>query len=106
MLPRSFDLSRLVGRFRRDLAAKIDAEGGDAAHGWLMEVYHVDHGSARSLVSYEQEQRSVIPDLPTDERLLIEGYVDPKGNRNLVFHFPFGRSGITDRCSCSYDTRE
>ena len=91
MLPRSFDLSLLVGKFRRDLAAKIDADGEDVAQSWLMEEYRVDGGSARSLVSYEQEQRSVIADLPTDERLLVEGYVDPKGNRNLVFHFPFGR---------------
>ncbi len=91
MLPRSFDLSLLVGQFRGDLAETIDKEGEGAAIAWLMENYRVDAGSARSLVSYVQEQRSVISDLPTDKQLLIEGYVDVKGNRNVIFHFPFGR---------------
>ncbi|MEK6851899.1 MAG: ATP-dependent helicase, partial [Candidatus Thermoplasmatota archaeon] len=63
-----------------------------------------DAGSARSLVSYLQEQRSVIPELPTDTRLLVEGYVDPKGNRNVVFHFPFGRR-TNDALSRAYAYR-
>lgn len=91
MLPRSFDLSVAVGRFRAEVAARIDREGEDAAEVWLRDAYRLDAGSAKSVVSYIQEQRALIPDLPTDETLLIEGYVDPKGNRNLIFHFPFGR---------------
>jgi len=93
-----------VGRFRGDLAAKIDADGEDAATGWLMETYRVDAGSARSLVSFLQEQRSVIPELPTDEQLLVEGYVDVKGNRNVIFHFPFGRR-TNDALSRAYAYR-
>ncbi|HYS71979.1 MAG TPA: ATP-dependent helicase [Thermoplasmata archaeon] len=104
MLPRSFDLSLLVGRFRADLAAKIDADGEEVAQSWLMDTYRVDAGSARSLVSYLQEQRTVISELPTDRQLLIEGYVDPKGNRNLVFHFSFGRR-TNDALSRAYAYR-
>lgn len=91
MLPRSFDLSIAVGEFRRDLSAKIAKDGEKAAKAWLMEEYHVDTGSAQSLVSYVQEQEALIPTLPTDRQVLLEGYLDVKGNRNVIFHFPFGR---------------
>ena len=104
MLPRSFDLSLLVGRFRRELAAKIDEAGEDGAIVWLMDGYRVDAGSARSLVSFLQEQRVVIPDLPTDRQLLVEGYLDVKGNRNIIFHFPFGRR-TNDALSRAYAYR-
>ncbi len=101
MLPRSFDLSVEVGQFRRDLAAKIDKEGETPAREWLVHDYRVDEGSANSLVSYIQEQRALIPDLPTDERVLLEGFIDEKGNRNIVFHFPFGRR-VNDALSRAY----
>src|SRR5205809_581488 len=91
MLPRSFDLSIEVGEFRRDLAAKIGKDGEKAAKEWLMEEYRVDAGSAQSLVSYTMEQVALIPTLPTDRQVLLEGYLDVKGNRNVIFHFPFGR---------------
>lgn len=104
MLPRTFDLSLLVGQFRRELAAKIDAAGEDGAIAWLMEDYRVDAGSARSLVSFVQEQRIVISELPTDRQLLVEGYVDVKGNRNVIFHFPFGRR-TNDALSRAYAYR-
>jgi ATP-dependent Lhr-like helicase len=91
MLPRSFDLSRQVGVLRREILAKVDAEGEGAAKAWLMEVGRVDRGSAESMVNYVLEQRAIIPHVPTDRTLLVEGYVDAKGNRNAIFHFPFGR---------------
>ena len=101
MLPRSFDLSVAVGAFRRDLAAKARADGEAAARRWLIEEYRVDAGTAQSLVSYIQEQEALIPDLPTDRQLLIEGYIDVKGARNLIFHFPFGRR-VNDALSRAY----
>src|SRR5207302_1462317 len=70
MLPRSFDLSIAVGEFRRDLAAKIAKDGEAAAKEWLQQEYRTDTGSAQSLVSYVQEQVALIPDLPTDRRVL------------------------------------
>ena len=101
MLPRSFDLSVAVGQFRSDLAAKVEKDGEAAARAWLVSDYHVDEGSARSLVSYIQEQKALIPDLPTDRSVLLEGYIDMKGNRNLIFHFPFGRR-VNDALSRAY----
>src|SRR3989440_789813 len=101
MLPRSFDLSIEVGEFRRDLSAKIAKDGEKAAKEWLMEEYRVDAGSAQSLVSYTMEQEALIPSLPTDRQVLLEGYLDVKGNRNVIFHFPFGRR-VNDALSRAY----
>jgi ATP-dependent Lhr-like helicase len=101
MLPRSFDLSIAVGEFRRDLSAKIKKDGAAAAKEWLKEEYRTDAGSAQSLVSYVEEQEALIPDLPTDRRVLLEGYLDVKGNRNVIFHFPFGRR-VNDALSRAY----
>jgi ATP-dependent Lhr-like helicase len=39
--------------------------------------------------------------VPTNERLVIEGYVDQSGNKNAVFHFPFGRR-VNDALSRAY----
>jgi ATP-dependent Lhr-like helicase len=101
MLPRSYDLSRAVGEFRRDLADRLDREDEAAVREWLKREYRVDAGSAQSLVSYVQEQRALIPSLPTDRAVLLEGYIDVKGNRNVIFHFPFGRR-VNDALSRAY----
>ncbi|HYT00160.1 MAG TPA: ATP-dependent helicase [Thermoplasmata archaeon] len=101
MLPRSFDLSVAVGEFRRDLSAKIAKDGESTARAWLKEEYRVDAGSAQSLVSYVEEQEALIKDLPTDRQVLLEGYLDVKGNRNVIFHFPFGRR-VNDALSRAY----
>ena len=101
MLPRSFDLSVAVGAFRRELASMVDREGEKAARDWLIGAYHVDEGSAQSLVSYVQEQRALLEELPTDRQVLLEGYIDVKGNRNVIFHFPFGRR-VNDALSRAY----
>ncbi len=91
MLPRSFDLSLQVGGLRREILERVDVQGEGAAKAWLMEVCRLDRGSAESMVNYCLEQRAVLPHVPTDRQLTVEGYVDVKGNRNAIFHFPFGR---------------
>ncbi|MFQ6128194.1 MAG: ATP-dependent helicase [Thermoplasmata archaeon] len=100
MLPRSFDLSIEVGKFRRHVQEKLQ-DGEEETKEWLTENYRVDTGGARSIISYIKEQRSLIPQLPTEKELLIEGYIDPKGNRNIIFHFSFGRR-VNDALSRAY----
>jgi len=101
MLPRSFDLSIAVGEFRRLLAGKIDELGDRAAMEWLLQSFRLDEGSARSLVSHVQEQRAVLPHLPSDKQAVIEGYIDEKGTRNVIFHYCFGRR-VNDALSRAY----
>ncbi len=101
MLPRSFDLSVQVGKFRDDLARKIKETDDQTAREWLTAKYRVDEGAANSLVAYMKEQEALIPDLPTDRQVLLEGFLDEKQNRNVVFHFPFGRR-VNDALSRAY----
>jgi ATP-dependent Lhr-like helicase len=100
MLPRSFDLSVMVGQFRDEMDSRL--EGGDDAgtRAWLMEDFHVDEGSANTIINYFREQRTVAT-IPTNSRLVVEGYIDQSGNRNAVFHFPFGRR-VNDALSRAY----
>lgn len=90
MLPRSFDLSVLIGRFRQEMDQRLGNMTDRDISSWLMQEFFVDEGSANTIVSYFKEQK-LVAKLPTDERLVIEGYIDASGVRHAIFHFPFGR---------------
>ncbi|MBU1158229.1 MAG: ATP-dependent helicase [Candidatus Thermoplasmatota archaeon] len=99
-LPRSFDLSVLIGKFRGEFEERLGRDSDDMISKWIMDEFMVDEGSATTIISYFREQKMVAK-LPTDDRLVIEGYIDPSGNRNAIFHFPFGRR-VNDALSRSY----
>ncbi|MBN1677216.1 MAG: ATP-dependent helicase [Candidatus Thermoplasmatota archaeon] len=103
MLPRSFDLSVMVARFRREMEARLDKSTDTEAASWLIGEFGVDEGSATTIVNYFKEQK-LMAEIPTDTRLLIEGYVDASGNRSAIFHFPFGRR-VNDALSRAYASR-
>jgi ATP-dependent Lhr-like helicase len=101
MLPRSFDLSCEIGKFREEMRKKIDgADEGDVER-WLMDVCKVDGGSARSMMNHVKAQMAVVPSLPTRHNMVIEGYVDGMGNHNAIFHCCFGRR-VNDALSRAY----
>ena len=100
MLPRSFDLSVLIGRFREEMEQRLGKMPESEISAWLMEEFDVDEGSATTIVNYFKEQR-VVAKIPTDSRLIIEGYVDASGNKSAIFHFPFGRR-VNDAMSRAY----
>jgi len=100
MLPRSFDLSVLVGKFRAEMEDRLGKMPDKQVHAWLMREYDVDDGSATTILNYFKEQRGV-SEIPTDSRLMVEGYVDASGNRSAVFHYPFGRR-VNDALSRAY----
>ena len=102
MLPRSFDLSMEVAKFRGELARRIESDDTDL--GDLCDEFDIDEGSARSIVSYFKEQRTTAEIIPDDKRLAIEEYIDPSGNCRLIFHFPFGRR-VNDALSRGYAYR-
>ncbi|MDO5861847.1 MAG: ATP-dependent helicase [Thermoplasmata archaeon] len=103
MLPRSFDLSMDIARFRREMEARIGENDIDAVRG-ISESFDVDEGSARSILSYFREQNAVAGFIPDCDRLAIEEYIDPSGNQKLVFHYPFGRR-VNDALSRAYAYR-
>lgn len=101
MLPRSFDLSEEIGRFRADMEKRLTTPEVEVID-YLVQNYNIDKWSARSIVNYFKEQKSMIPSLPTNTNLLIEGtYQSDKGVRIIIFHYPFGRR-TNDALSRSY----
>ena len=100
MLPRSFDLSQEVAKFRRELGERLLEDEGKLIN-WLCEDFDIDFGSARSILSYFREQEESAKLIPNDKRLAIEGYLDRAGNHDVIFHFPFGRR-VNDALSRAY----
>ena len=100
MLPRSFDLSMEIAKFRKELAARLD-DPEDEVITWLSRDFDIDLGSARSILSYFKEQRLAVDLIPNDTMLALEGYNDRAGNQNVIFHFPFGRR-VNDALSRAY----
>ena len=90
MLPRSFDLSESVGKFRNDIEEKLENKDKDIEE-WLNDVYKLDKGAARTVISHLDEQRKLCGFIPSDRNLLVEGYIDNRGRNGAIFHFPFGR---------------
>ncbi len=99
MLPRSFDLSVEVGKFREFVKEKIEKHGEKKAIEVLIKEYYLDEKGARSIVSYVKEQMNHV--VPTDKRVLLEGYMDSSKRYNIIFHFPFGRR-VNDALSRAY----
>jgi len=97
MLPRSYDLGVLIGKFRKEMAARIKTGIDQSA--WLKENYHVDQFGSNSIVSYIDSQSKF--NVPTHENLFIEGYIDKEGLYSIIFHIPLGRR-INDALSRSY----
>lgn len=100
MLPRSYDLSVMVARFRGEIEDMLGRAPQPEVVSWLMTEFGVDEGSATTIVNYFREQKAMAK-IPTDRRLLIEGYIDASGNRSAIFHFPFGRR-VNDALSRAY----
>ena len=90
MLPRSFDLSESVGKFRNEIETKLE-NNEDNIEQWLNEVYKLDTGAAKTIISHLDEQRKLCGFIPSDKKLLVEGYIDNRGRNGAIFHFPFGR---------------
>ncbi len=87
MLPRSYDLGTLVGRFRDEAAARLSS-GMDLTE-WLMNDFHLDEFGANSITSYIRAQMNY--GIPTDSTLFVEGYIDGEGLYNTIYHVPLGR---------------
>ncbi|MGQ4832982.1 MAG: ATP-dependent helicase [Candidatus Asgardarchaeia archaeon] len=92
MLPRSFDLSIEIGKFREMMEHHIrKGTPEQELITMLIKDYRVDENSAKSIIAYFKEQIAVANMVPTHKRLIIEEYIDPKGRQNIIFHAAFGR---------------
>jgi ATP-dependent Lhr-like helicase len=90
MLPRSFDLSESVGKFRAEVENKLELDEEEIIE-WLKEEFRLDKGAAKTIISHLDEQKKICGFVPSDKLLMVEGYIDNRGRSGAIFHFPFGR---------------
>ena len=90
MLPRSFDLSESVGKFRAEVEDKLKLNEEEIIE-WLKEEFRLDKGAAKTIISHLDEQKKICGFIPSDKKLMVEGYIDNRGRNGAIFHFPFGR---------------
>ncbi len=92
MLPRSFDLSIEIGKFREKMEDMLrEGVPDEEIIDMLVKDYRVDKNSAISILEYMKEQLAVAGLIPSHKRLVIEEYIDQRGRQNIIFHFLFGR---------------
>jgi len=91
MLPRSFDLSIEVGKFRELVTEKLRELPVEEVKEWLKKEYYLDEAAANSLIQYFIEQLTYAGKIPSHRRIILEEFFDERGRQNIVFHAPFGR---------------
>ncbi|MGQ4891766.1 MAG: ATP-dependent helicase [Candidatus Njordarchaeia archaeon] len=102
MLPRSFDLSVEVGKFREIMEELLRRNVPESSIiEMLVRDYRVDENSAVSIIEYFKEQIAIAGIVPSHRKLLIEEYIDRRGRQNIIFHYPFGRR-VNDALSKAY----
>jgi ATP-dependent Lhr-like helicase len=85
-LGRSVELGRGIGALLRKVARAGDAQ----AEQWLTEQSRLDARAARNLVRYVREQEAAPYAAPTDQRLVIERFLDEVGDYRICLLSPFG----------------
>lgn len=98
MLPRSYDLGKMIGQFRARVSEDIEKDNPETIEKWLTENYHIDKNGARSIISYVDAQKKF--GIPTDDHLLVEGYIDDN-LYSAIFLIPLGRR-VNDALSRAY----
>lgn len=91
MLPRSFDLSVEVGKFREKMADMMENMDESEITDMLTCEYHLIPWAAQSIYRYFSEQKMAAGIIPTHRRLLIEEYKGEGEKWHYIFHYPFGR---------------
>jgi ATP-dependent Lhr-like helicase len=105
---RDYHLGKIYGRFRRELAQRIQvdkrmgaaADSGEPAGvdeadkadvvAWLQTEFELDVHSARNAASYVSRQMDVLGAISSDKTVIAELFTDPLGDLRLVIHSCFG----------------
>ena len=91
MLPLSFDLANEIGRFRRLMLEKFNANENKASIlKFINEYLYVDEKAANAVYEYFKEQYDYCRKLPSDKIILVE-YYNGERDQKIVFHSLFGR---------------
>ncbi|GGA31638.1 DEAD/DEAH box helicase [Dyella nitratireducens] len=87
---RSNELSVGVSRLREEIAARIDADGVQAAFDWLREALGLNESAAQQIVEYLAKAKAALGVMPTQSTLVFERFFDESGGTQLVIHTPWG----------------
>lgn len=86
---RTDELSTAVSTLRQIITDKLQP-GSDAATQWLIEHLHLQSGVAQQLIRYLDTARHALSLLPTQEDIVLERFLDQRGDMHLVIHSPYG----------------
>jgi ATP-dependent Lhr-like helicase len=94
MLPLSFELAEKIREFRGTVFDMLKEK--EEVVPWLLENYFMDEWAAKTIGDYfEWEYRFLnsvgCSDYPSEKTVLVEDYIDERGNKNVIFHTLFGR---------------
>jgi ATP-dependent Lhr-like helicase len=84
---RHYELGLAVGRFRREVASRID---DPHLAGWLKEECALDENSTRCVISSVRDQLEAFGATPSDNTVIVETFQDAVGEPRMVVHSPFG----------------
>ncbi len=87
---RPFQLGERIGRFRREVAERLQTFEVSETSKVLQREYALDEKSARNLIDYVQTQLSSTGALSSDRTIVIETFQNAVGDPYLVIHSPFG----------------
>jgi ATP-dependent Lhr-like helicase len=96
MLPLSFELAEKIREFRGKMFELVKAKKKKEVVAWLLKNYHLDEWSANSIYDYFKWEFKFLDSLgcknyPSEKTILVENYIDERGNQNIIFHTLFGR---------------
>jgi ATP-dependent Lhr-like helicase len=84
---RDYDLGVEIGRFRREVAARIhDANLAE----WLQAECMLDANSAQNIIAYVQGQVESVGAISSDKTVIVEVFADSVGEPRMVVQSPFG----------------
>jgi len=106
MLPLSFELALKIQEFRGKMFELVRKKEKKEVVKWLLENYYLDEWSANSIYEYFLWEYKFLKAVgakrfPDEKTILIENYVDERGNQNIIFHTLFGRR-INDALSRAF----
>ncbi len=91
-MSRSRELAMAVTRLRDQMAARMEDDTQSEVADWLGEEYHLDRELALNLIRHYRSQMTVSGHVPSATRFLVEGYIDVRGDPNVIVHTSMGRS--------------
>ena len=83
---RPLEFGRAIGRLSRHLVSVPR----DTAHAKLMQQHGLDARAATNLLNYLHEQQQATGDVPSDQTIVVESFLDEVGDWRVVIMSPYG----------------